>query len=104
MQRASHAQREMPNARRRQHGATHKERLGPFKAGQLETRPVFCKGETGGEDASPVSARVQGTVPRHYGIVPMTDERDTPMPLKRHTTKLEPDSLLNNETPPPPTA
>jgi len=71
VQGASHAQRALPDARRLKHGTTHKERLSPFNAGQLETRPVFCKSETGGEVASPVAARVQGTVSRYYGIVPV---------------------------------
>jgi len=44
VQGTSYAQRSLPDARRRQHGATHRERFSPFKAGQLETRLVFGKG------------------------------------------------------------
>ena len=73
VQGTSHAQRALPDARRGEHWATHLGRLGAFKAGQFETRPVFCQGETGGEVASPVAARLQGTVPRYNGIVPMTN-------------------------------
>jgi len=78
VQRTSHAQRALPDARRDQHGATHRERLGPFKAGQLETWSVFCEGEAGGEVSSPIAAGVQGTVPRYYRIVPVTDEWGLP--------------------------
>jgi hypothetical protein len=68
--RTSHAQRALPNARRHQHWAAHRSGVGAFKSGQLEGRPVFCKGETGGEVASPVATRVQGTVPQYYEIMP----------------------------------
>jgi hypothetical protein len=67
LQGASPAQRSLSDARWHQHGTTHKERLGPFKAGELETRTVFCKGENGGEAASPVPAGVQETMQRHFG-------------------------------------
>jgi len=73
VQGTSHAQRALPDARRGEHWATHLGRLGAFKAGQFETRPVFCQGETGREVASPVAARLQGTVPRYYGVVPVTN-------------------------------
>jgi hypothetical protein len=73
VQGTSHAQWALPDARRGEHWAPHRGRLGTFKRSQLETRPVFCKGETGREVASQVAARVQGTVPRYYGIVPVTN-------------------------------
>jgi len=86
VQGTSYAQRALPDARRRQHGATHQCRLGPFDAGQLETWPVFCEGEAGGEVASPIAARVHGTVPRYYGIVPVIAARPpvpyTPRPAR----------------------
>jgi len=73
VQGTSHAQWALPDARRGEHWATHLGSLGAFKAGQFETRPVFCQGETGREVASPVAARLQGTVPRYYGVVPVTN-------------------------------
>jgi hypothetical protein len=73
VQSTSHAQWALPDARRRQHWAAHWGRLGAFKAGQLETRSVFCRSENGGEVASQADPRVQGTVPRYYGIVPVTN-------------------------------
>jgi hypothetical protein len=65
LQRASPAQRSLPDARWHQHRTTHKERFGQLKAGELETRHVFCKGENGREAASPIPTRVQEEVHRY---------------------------------------
>jgi hypothetical protein len=52
----SHAQRALPDARRREHGTTHQYGLDPFKASQLETRLLFGTVETPGKVAAPVAA------------------------------------------------